>query len=85
MEQEGATIHDNYIYHSQNLRIPEIGDIRIKYDVAGMSGLTGPNYVRNLRCSIISYGGDLYSLNSSFPVGQYNSSPIYGRPTDNLL
>jgi len=47
MEREGAKIHDNLIYYSRNTWLPEIGDVRIKYDFAGMSDLANPNYVRN--------------------------------------
>ena len=62
MEQEGVKIYDNYIYYCHNLRSPENGDVRIKYDFAGMCDLANPNYVR----SYFLTHGDLYVLFSSF-------------------
>lgn len=48
MEQEGVKIHDNFICYGHNPWLPEIGDVRIKYDFAGMSDLANPDYVRNV-------------------------------------
>lgn len=48
MEREEVKIHDNLIYHSNNLWLPEIGDVRIRYDFAGMSDSDNPNHVSNV-------------------------------------
>ena len=48
MEQEVVKIYDNYIYHSRDLWLSEIGDVRISYDFAGMCDPANPNYVRNI-------------------------------------
>ena len=49
MEQEGMKIDNNYIYSSYNLWFPDIGDIRIKYDFAGMSDSANPSHVRHFQ------------------------------------
>lgn len=63
MEQEQVKIHDDYIYYSHNHWFPEIGDVRINYDFAGMCDPANPNYV-----SIIarqSLGGQLTTYYSA--------------------
>lgn len=32
------TVYDNYFYHTQNPRRPEVGDVRVRFSYAGLSG-----------------------------------------------
>lgn len=77
MEQEQVKIHDDYIYYSHNHWFPEIGDVRINYDFAGMCDPANPNYVRNIPYFLVR--------KLSSPAGQYNSSSVTWRTTDHLL
>ncbi|XP_019956991.1 transmembrane protein 43 [Paralichthys olivaceus] len=36
------TIYDDYFYHTQNPRRPEVGDVRVRFSYAGLSGETSP-------------------------------------------
>ncbi|XP_066554276.1 transmembrane protein 43 isoform X1 [Amia ocellicauda] len=33
-----VTVHENYFYHTQNPRHPEVGDVRVSFSYAGLSG-----------------------------------------------
>ena len=53
MEQEGTKIYDNFIYYGHNTWLPAIGDVRIKYEFAGMTDPTNPTHVRTKKYSSI--------------------------------
>ncbi|XP_053291388.1 transmembrane protein 43 [Pleuronectes platessa] len=36
------TVYDDYFYHNQNPRRPEVGDVRVRFSYAGLSGETSP-------------------------------------------
>ena len=51
MEREGTKIYDNFIYYSYNPWLPNVGDVRIKYEFAGMSDSANPTHVRTEKYS----------------------------------
>ena len=45
LNSEGVILLDSVIYYSNNPTIPEVGDVRIKYEAAGHAGSTRPDRV----------------------------------------
>ena len=48
MKQQGMKLLGNQIYYSRKPWFPDIGDIRIGHEFAGMSDSANPNHVRNI-------------------------------------
>ena len=48
MKQKRVKMYENYIYHGRQPWLPAIGDVRIKYEFAGMSNSVNPAHVRNI-------------------------------------
>ena len=47
LESEGVVLLDNVIYYNNNPAMPEVGDVRIKYEAAGHTGPSRPDHVRD--------------------------------------
>ena len=54
MREQGMKILDNQIYYNRPWS-PDIGDIRIRHDVAGISDPANPNHVRNITECILLF------------------------------
>ena len=62
MKQQKFKIYDNHIYYSYKPWHPHVGDIRIRYDFAGMSDSANPSHVRNIPpiecCTVLLFMGE---------------------------